>query len=551
VTPSLSTSYWPADNSEPILELTTGDLLRRCADDSGDHVAFVEVAPPGSEPLTGADRIDRTWTYRELLEDATRCAGYLTERFSPGERIAAWAPNVPEWVILQYGAALAGLVLVTANPALRTEELRYVLEQSQASALMYVRSFRGSDMAAIAEAVAGDCASRPAMVDMSDWATRVRSWDPSPQLPTVAPDDAAQIQYTSGTTGAPKGALLHHRGLVTNAYYIGLRYGANQGVRVVSAMPLFHTAGCGMLVLGTAHLRGTIYLLQAFDPALMLDTVESAQAEMVTGVPTMFIAMLDHPSFAQRDLSCCQVGVSGGTGVPAEVARRIESRFGLTLSTVFGQTELSPVMTQTGAEDSESDRLYTGGRPLWNVEVKSCDTESGATAPIGTQGEICSRGYQTMLGYFNMPQQTADTIDDEGWLHTGDLGVLDERGYLTVTGRLKDMIIRGGENVYPREIEELLFTHPGIAQAAVVGVPDERWGEVIAAIVAPRGDARPTAGELHSLCRKHLAPHKTPVQWYCTEAYPMTSSGKLQKFRITEGIVAGDYPTLPDEAPTA
>lgn len=542
----LSTSYWPADASEPILELTAGDLLRRCADDSGDQVALAEIAPTGSKSVTGADRIDRTWTYRELLDDATRCAGYLAEHFPPGERIIVWAPNVPEWVILQYGAALAGLVLVTANPALRAEELRYVLEQSRASALMYVRSFRGSDMAAIAQTAAGDGATGPMLVDMSDWATRIRSWGPSPQLPTVAPDDVAQIQYTSGTTGAPKGALLHHRGLVTNARYFELRGGAIPGGRAVSAMPLFHTAGCGMLILGTAHLRGTVYLLQTFDPAVMLDTIEATQAEMVSGVPTMFIAMLDHPSFTERNLRCCRMGVSGGSAVPAEVAKRIESGFGITLSTVYGQTELSPVVTQTGPHDSESDRMHTSGKPLWNVEVKICDPLTGATTPIGTQGEICARGYQNMLGYDNMPQQTADTIDDDHWLHTGDLGILDARGYLTVTGRLKDMIIRGGENIYPREIEELLLTHSDIAQVAVVGVPDDRWGEVIAAVISPRRDARLTVSELHALCRTSLAPHKTPTQWFITGTYPMTGSGKIQKFRVTEGIIAGGYPPLPD-----
>jgi acyl-CoA synthetase (AMP-forming)/AMP-acid ligase II len=545
VTTPLSRSYWPADTAEPVLELTTGDLLRGCAADSADRLALVEVAPPDSAPLTGADRTDRTWTYRELLDAATRCAGWLAERFGPGERIVVWAPNVPEWVILQYGAALAGLVLVTANPALRTDELRYVLDQSQASALMHLRSFRGTEMASVAHAAADGCRATPTLVEMSDWATRIASWDPNPRLPAVAPGDPAQIQYTSGTTGGPKGALLHHRGLVTNARYVGLRGGGIPGGRTVSAMPLFHTAGCGILILGTAHLRGAVYLMQAFDPALMLDTIESVGAETISGVPTMFLAMLAHPSLAQRDLSCCRVGISGGTAVPAEVARGIESRFGVTLSEVYGQTELSPVVCQTGPQDCESDRRDTSGRPLWNVEVKICDL-GGATTPLGEQGEICARGYQTMLGYFNMPQQTAETIDEQGWLHTGDLGTLDARGYLRVTGRLKDMIIRGGENVYPREIEELLFTHPDITEVTVVGVPDARWGEVIAAVITPRDDARPTVGELRTLCRDKLAPHKTPSQWYSTAAYPMTGSGKIQKFRVTEGIVAGEYRALPD-----
>ncbi|WP_153504060.1 AMP-binding protein [Cumulibacter manganitolerans] len=541
---ALESSYWPADETYPVLDLTAGDLLRQCVADSGDVTALVEVALPGSPALTGASSIERRWTYRELLDDAVRCAGYLASRFRPGERIVVWAPNVPEWVIAQYGAALAGLVLVTANPAMRAEELRYVLEQSQCAALLYVSTFRGSDMAAIAEAAVDPLERKPVLIGMDDWADAVRTWPADVDLPSVAAGDAAQIQYTSGTTGRPKGALLHHRGLVTNAQYIGLRSGAVRGGDVVSAMPLFHTAGCGMTILGTAHLRGTVHLLQMFEPGLMLDVIERAPRPLVYGVPTMFIAMLDHPTIDRRDLSRCIVAVSGGSAVPAPVARRIEDRFGVVLSTVYGQTELSPIVTQTGPDDSVEDRIHTAGRPLWNVEVKIADPASGQALDVGGQGEICARGYQRMLGYYNMPERTAETIDADGWVHTGDLGTMDARGYLTVTGRLKDMIIRGGENIYPREIEELLFAHPAIAQVSVVGVPDERWGETVAAVVQLRGGAAVTAAELHAYCREHLAPHKTPTAWYVTDAYPMTGSGKLQKFRLTELIEEGGYRPL-------
>jgi acyl-CoA synthetase (AMP-forming)/AMP-acid ligase II len=538
-------AYWPADTSQPVLELTTGDLLRQAAGDAGAQTALIEVAPPGTPSLAGADHTDRQWTYRQLLAQADQCAHWLLTRFSPGERITIWAPNIPEWIIVQYGAALSGLIVVTANPALRAAELRYVLEQSRSVGLFHTAAFRGSDMAAIAaEATKGLPALR-ATVCFTDWQATVCAHRAGGLLPAVRRGDAAQIQYTSGTTGFPKGALLHHRGLVTNAgFMIGRTQLPARGT-MVSAMPLFHTAGWAMGVLGCAHQRACYVLCQLFDPALVLTAAQDHRADLLPGVPTMLIAMLGHPGFDQFDLSRLSGVLSGGSPVPPELARQVEQRFGVQFTTVYGQTELSPVVTQTSPGDSPEDKASTAGRPLPQVEVAVRDPVTRETVPSGQPGEICARGYQAMLGYFDMPERTAETIDPDGWLHTGDLGILDDRGYLRVTGRIKDMIIRGGENIYATEIEQVLFGHPGVRDVAVLGLPDPTWGEIVAAVVVPaHPDEVPAVAELHDLCRTHLAPHKTPARWFHATELPLTGSGKIQKFRIAELIDGAELDEL-------
>lgn len=542
-----TTSYFPADTSEPVVELTVGDLLRARALDAADATALIEVAPPGNPSLSGAQRTDRRWTYAELHAEAEHCAHWLLHRFSPGDRVTVWAPNIPEWVILQYGAAMAGLVLVTANPALRTEELRYVLTQSRSAGLFHADRFRGTDMTAIAEQAGTGTDAASQLFCFADWDHTVRGWTggATRELPRVDPGDPAQIQYTSGTTGTPKGALLHHRGLVTNARYIALRGGFPEGGTLVSAMPLFHTAGCAMSVLGCAQMRATYALVQLFDPELVLRALHDLNGDILFGVPTMLIALLNHPIRDALGFDRCTIAMSGGSSVPPELVRRIETAFGCRFTTVYGQTELSPIVTQTSPTDSDTDKTETVGRPLWQVELKIADPVTAEPVPVGEQGEICARGHQQMLGYFDLPDATARTVDADRWLHTGDLGTMDHRGYFQVTGRLKDMIIRGGENIYPREIEELLYTHPGIEDVAVVGVPDDEWGEQVAAVIRPRDPAAPpTPSELREFCRAHLAPHKTPSSWYLATEFPLTGSGKIQKFRIAELITQGRYPTL-------
>lgn len=534
-------SYWAADTSQPVLEMTTGDALRHAALEAPDRVALVEVVPSGMESVTGADSTSRRWTYRELLADAERCAQWMLSRFSPGERVCLWAPNVPEWVVIQYGAALAGMVLVTANPALRPGELKYVLEQSKAAGLIYTAEFRGTDMAATAAELRHLVRE---VLCLSDWQDTVLRFHEARELPYVAPRDPAQIQYTSGTTGYPKGALLHHMGLVSNARFVWARAGLEKTV-VVSPMPLFHTAGAVLSCLGSVVTRSTYVLPVMFDPELVLLAIERERAELFFGVPTMQIALLQHPSRNWRDLSSLKVAISGGAPVPPELLRRIELGLGCELLAVYGQTEASPIICQTSPGDSIEDKAGTAGRPLPQVDVQIADTATGKAVGHGIEGELQARGYQTMLEYFDLPEATAETLTSEGWLRTGDLGVMDCRGYVKVTGRLKDMIIRGGENIYPVELEARLLEHPKVANAVVFGAPDEKWGEVVCAALQFRdGVAEPTEDELKLHCKQFVAPNKIPSRWFRCATFPMTGSGKVQKFRLKELLEGGQLRSL-------
>jgi fatty-acyl-CoA synthase len=521
-------SYWPADTSEPVLETTVGGVLRTAAEAGPDMLAMVAGVPdPGGR---------RRWTYAELLTEAEQAARALTARFAPGERVAVWAPNLPEWVILEYGAALAGLVLVTVNPALRPAELAYVLNQSGAAGIFLVPEFR-SPMAEFLAEVRPAVPALREVVLFTEWADFLATAPARAVLPEVSADDIAQIQYTSGTTGFPKGAELHHRGLTNNARFWAERIAVQPGEVYVNPMPLFHAAGCGMGVLGAAQRLAVHVPVLAFDPALVLELLESERAAFFGGVPTMMIAMLGHPDFDRRDLSCLRVAVSGGAPVPAELVRRVEERLGVRFSIVFGTTECSPLLTVVELDDSAQDRAGTLGRPLPQTEVKIADAATGELVPVGQAGELCARGYLVMRGYHDAPEATAIAIDAEGWYHTGDVASLDDRGYLRIEGRIKDMIIRGGENIYPREIEDVLFDHLAVAEAAVVGVPDQQWGEVVAAFVRPvPGRPAPAPEELRAYCRERLAPYKTPLYWVFVDTFPMTPSGKIQKFKLREGF---------------
>jgi fatty-acyl-CoA synthase len=511
--------------------MTVGDLLRDAAKAAPERTALVEgIADPAAR---------RRWTYAELLAESERVARALLGRFEPGERVAIWSPNTPEWVMFELAAGLAGLVMVTVNPAYRPKELAYVLRQSQASGIVFTPEFRGNPMAASVAEVQPDLPDLRETISFDDWADFVESGSADQQLPDVAPGDPAQIQYTSGTTGFPKGAHLHHRGLVNNAIQTAKLVEVPEGAAWLNPMPLFHTGGCVLAVLGCLSARAT-HIPFSFDPGLALELIESEGVQIMGGVPTMLIAMLEHPDFGTRDTSTVRAVLSGGSTVPAELVRKIESTLGVRFGIVFGQTEASPVITQTRLDDSPEDKAETIGRPHPQQEAKVVDPVTGAIVPPGTIGEICSRGYNTMLGYFEMPEATAETIDADGWLHTGDLGTMDERGYLRIEGRLKDMVIRGGENLYPREIEELLFEHPAVAEVAVLGVPDERWGEELAAVVrrAP-GHEAVTDQELRSYVRERLSPQKAPRIWAFVDELPLTPSGKIQKFVLRDRLVGG------------
>lgn len=528
--PPLEQSYWPADRSLPLIEKTEGQVLYEAAQQAPDTWALVEKLPPGWPSLTAAENTQRRWTYADLYRDAVACAHWLLQRFEAGQRICVWAPNVPEWVILQYGASLAGLVLVTANPALRAQELAYVVRKSRASALFHVDQFRGSDMTGMAHALA-----HPGLivVSFSGWLAQVRTCAATATLPPVNPRGPAQIQYTSGTTGDPKGALLHHLGLVTNASYVAVRAAQAREV-YICPMPLFHTAGSVMSVLGCVSTLSTLVLVAVFDPDLVLQAIDDERGTRIGAVPTMLLAMLEQRKVKNYDLSSLALAMSGGAPVPIALTERVHKELGCDLVTVYGQTELSPIVCQTSPEDSVQDKAHTAGKPLWNVEVRVADPDN-AVLPIGQEGEIQVRGYQTMLEYFEQPEATHNTLLKDGWLRTGDLGVMDERGYCRVTGRLKDMIIRGGENIYPAQVETVLMQHEAIADAAVFGIPDAHWGEQVAAAVRLHPDAVPcTADQLRQHCRQYIAPHKAPEHWFLCDAFPLTGSGKVQKFRLKD-----------------
>ena len=523
-----STSYLPADISEPVQDTTVGGVLRAAA-----------AADPGALAMVGGlpnPVARRRWTYGELLADAERAARALAQRYAPGERLAVWAPNLPEWVILEYAAGLAGLILVTVNPALRPTELAYVLNQSSAAGIFLVPEFR-SPMAKFLDEVRPDVPALRDVVLFNEWDEFLATAPPAAEvrLPDVQPDDIAQIQYTSGTTGFPKGAELHHRGLTNNARFFAQRAGMRPGDVYVNPMPMFHTAGCALGVLGSVQSQAVLVPVLAFDPGLMLELCETERSSVFVGVPTMMIAMLEHPDIDKRDLSSLRVAVSGGSPVPAGLVRQVEERLGIRFSIVFGMTECSPLLTQVRPDAPADKRAETLGTPLPQTEVKVADASTGEPVPPGNVGELCARGYMVMRGYHDAPEATAEAIDADGWYHTGDLGSMDSEGYFRIEGRVKDMIIRGGENIYPREIEDVLFAHGAVAEAAVIGVPDEQWGEVVAAYVrtAP-GHGQPTAEDLRGHCREHLAPFKTPLHWVFVEEFPLTPSGKIQKFRLRE-----------------
>ena len=531
MTTKLSVTTGPTE--PPVLEQTIGGLLKEAATEVPDRTAIIfGHEDPALRP---------EWTYQEMYNDAQRIALALATRFQPGERVAIWSQNTPQWVLVEFGAAIAGLILVTVNSAYRPDELAYVLKQSRSAGILVTPEYRGNKMLDSVNQVKDDCPELREIIRFDQWEEFLDSADSDVQLPEVLPSDATMIQYTSGTTGFPKGALLHHRGLVNNGHHTLDRMKVNNGDIWVTMMPLFHTAGCVICVLGAISKRCTQLVVETFEPGLALELIETYKAHALVGVPTMLIAMLEHPEFSKRDISSIHTMTSGGSTVPAALVQRFEEELGAQFTIVFGQTECSPVASMTRPEDNQDDKALTLGGPMPNVEIKIVDPESGETVPIGELGEYCTRGYHVMHEYFDMPEATAKTIDEDGWLHTGDLCSMDERGYCKVEGRLKDMIIRGGENIYPRELEELLFRHPTVGEVAVVGLPDDRYGEIVGAFIRAAPGARPDREELFAYLREHLSPQKTPKNWFLIEDFPLTGSGKIQKFVLRQQWEDGQY----------
>ncbi len=534
---ALAESHWPADTSEPILETTVGSVLRAATTAAPERTALVAW---GVDP-----GVRQTWTFAELRRDAERTARALLARFEPGEHIAIWAPNSPEWLLLEFGAGLAGLVIVTVNPAYRRRELDYVLRQSRSVGLFHVATFRGNPMAETVAEVRADLPDLREVIAMEHWDEFLSAAADSRELPVVTPDDPAQIQYTSGTTGFPKGALLHHRGLTNNARLTLQRLRGGAGDVYAHAMPFFHTAGCVLSTLGPLQMQATHAFLPAFDPGRALELVERERATHFLGVPTMLIAMMEHPEFQRRDLSSLRAVASGGANVAPEIVHAIESRLGASFTIVYGQTESSPIITSVGLDDSPADKAETVGTPLPQTAVKIVDPVTGAVVPPGAVGELCTRGYLVMHEYFDKPEATAAAIDRDGWLHTGDLATMDARGYCKITGRLKEMVIRGGENLFPAEIEAVLYEHTAVAEVAVIGVPDPKMGEELAAFVRVHDGERPTVEALRAHVREHLAAPKTPRYWIFVDEFPLTGSGKIQKFVLRERWEKGEYTPEP------
>jgi len=517
------TAYVAATDEMDIAEITIGDLLRQQARHHSHSEALIEILGNGS--------VGRRWNYLALLGASERLARALASRFAKGERIVVWATNCPEWVLLEYATALAGLVLVTANPKLKAAELRYVVEQSGAVALFHGEDDDGRPMTpdAIA-AVEGNGAIRERVLLTDEAALGTDDAD----LPEVLPDDPAQIQYTSGTTGFPKGATLSHRGLVNNARFTGTRAGMGPDSTLVTVLPLFHTGGCGVNVLGALQGGSRIVLVPRFDPALIGRVIARERATILVAVPTMLLALLEAVRREPFDTSSLCHVVSGGAMVAPALVRAVREEFGASFAVVYGQTEYCPITNMHRLDDDPEVVARTVGPAVPQTEISIRRPEDNAVCDIGEVGEICARGPCTMIGYHGNPEATQAAIDSEHWLHTGDLGWMDENGHVVVNGRLKDMIIRGGENLYPVEIENVLIEHPSIAEVAVVGLPDDYWGEIVAAYVRLAPGHRLCPDELKRFAREKMSPQKTPARWVAVEAFPLTASGKIQKFKLRE-----------------
>ncbi len=528
----------------PLLDDTIGGMLDRIAADQPEAEALVEVQ-------TG-----RRWTYAELRGSAEDVAlGLLAAGVGRGDRVGIWAPNVAEWTLVQFGSAKIGAILVNINPAYRSHELEYVLRQAGISLLVSAPSFKTSDYAAMIEQVRPNCPElqQVVLIGRPEWDELLAAGSTGDRVELarlqneLTPDDPINIQYTSGTTGFPKGATLSHRNIVNNGYFVGRLCGYTPDDRVCIPVPFYHCFGMVMGNLGAVTNGATMVIpAPGFDPAATLQAVATERCTSLYGVPTMFIAELNAPDFQNYDLTSLRTGIMAGSPCPVEVMKQVVDRMGMTEVTIcYGMTETSPVSTQTRADDSLDRRVSTVGRVHPHVEVKVIDPASGTTMPRGEPGELCTRGYSVMIGYWNDPEKTAEAIDADRWMHTGDLAVMDDEGYLSITGRIKDMVIRGGENVYPREIEEFLYTHPDVLDAQVVGVPDERYGEELCAWITLREGAQPlTAEAVRAFSSGKLAHYKIPRYVMIVDEFPMTITGKIRKVDMRARSI--DYLQLND-----
>jgi fatty-acyl-CoA synthase len=528
-------SYSHGASASPLLGETIGANLRRVAAAHADAEVLVDV-PTG-----------RRWTYAAFdVETDTLARGLIAAGLEAGDRVGIWAPNCAEWVLLQYATAKAGIILVNINPAYRSHELSFALRQSGVRVLVSAQSFKTSSYRAMIDDVRSELTNLEDVIYLGtpQWDALFTTGraagaveDPLPgREASLSFDDPINIQYTSGTTGFPKGATLSHHNILNNGLFIGEGCRYTEQDRVCIPVPFYHCFG---MVLGnlacTTHGACIVIPAPGFDPAETLRAVQAERCTSLYGVPTMFIAELALSDFGSYDLSTLRTGIMAGSPCPVEVMKRVVSEMHMTEVTIcYGMTETSPVSTQTTADDDMERRVSTVGRVHPHVEVKVTDAETGRVLPRNTPGELCTRGYSVMLGYWNEPDKTAEAIDAARWMHTGDLAVMDEGGYLNIVGRIKDMVIRGGENIYPREVEEFLYGHPAVEDVQVVGVPDVKYGEELCAWIRLRPGQELTEEQVREFCRGKIAHYKIPRYVRFTADFPMTVTGKVQKFKMRE-----------------
>jgi fatty-acyl-CoA synthase len=528
-------SYVSGPSTVPLLGETIGENLRRTVE-----------RVPDTEALVVPYQNYRA-TYRQFWEQTGRIARALIVRgVKKGDRLGIWAPNRYEWVVLQYASARMGAILVNVNPAYRTHELEYALKQSGVSTLVLARTFRQADYVEMVREVKPRLPElRQTIVIEDEWheleadAIRLSEEELRHKEVELQFDEPINIQYTSGTTGFPKGATLSHHNILNNGFFIGEHLRYSERDRVCIPVPLYHCFG---MVLGnlaiTTHGATMIFPGESFDPYTVMKTVQSERCTSLYGVPTMFIAELDHPEFRTFDFSTLRTGIMAGSPCPVEAMKKVQRDMHMPEVTIcYGMTETSPVSAQSRTDDPLEKRVTTVGGVHPHVEVKVVDPTTGRIVPRGTPGELCTRGYSVMLGYWNDPHATHQAIDDGRWMHTGDLATVDDDGYVNIVGRIKDMILRGGENVFPREVEEFLYTVPGISDVQVIGVPDEKYGEELMAWVKLRPGASLTGEEIRRYCHGKIATYKIPRYYKFVDGFPMTVTGKIQKFKMRETAV--------------
>jgi fatty-acyl-CoA synthase len=531
-------SYVSGAGSEPLLYKTVGAVLEEAAEGWGEREALV------------VRHQNIRWTYRELDQAADRlAAGFVHLGLAPGERVGIWSPNRYEWIVTQFASAKAGLILVTINPAYRTSELEYALNKVGCKALVLAPGFKTSDYAAMLEqirpklphlraAILTDETPRAGFLRYPDVASSGTAEDLERvrQLRSqLQPEDAINIQFTSGTTGLPKGATLSHHNIVNNGYFVAQRQTFSENDRLCIPVPLYHCFGMVMGVLGCVTWGATmVFPGEAFEPKSVLDAVQAERCTALYGVPTMFIAELEHPDFKQYDLRSLRTGTMAGAPCPVEVMKRVISDMHMKEVTIaYGMTETSPVSFQSNRDDSIERRVSTVGTIHPHVEVKIVDAE-GRVTPRGERGELLTRGYSVMHGYWDDEEKTKQSIDAQGWMHTGDLATLDDAGFCNIVGRVKDLIIRGGENISPREVEEFLYRHPKVQDVQVFGVPDRRYGEVVCAWIKLKAGERCEAEAIRTFCKEQIAHFKVPTHIRFVDQFPMTVTGKIQKYLMRQ-----------------